>query len=155
MSRSGLASPVSVVNVSLFVSEISERCSYYHRCKDLESMSSLVGDMLCTRASIAASECLQGVLVRERDEHAHLVSSLRAMIASLQSSGDTESQLRSQLITLAEKVAVLTAAQVCPKRSDCAADAFEEHCWVTFSARHIVCYEQTAGNAIVPHLDCS
>ncbi|GAB4814836.1 hypothetical protein N2152v2_001882 [Parachlorella kessleri] len=53
----------------------------------------------------------KGVLAREREEHAHLVSSLRAMIASLQSSGDTESQLRSQLISLAEKVAVLTAAQ--------------------------------------------
>ena len=71
---------------------------------------------------------MQGVLAREREEHAHLVSSLRAMIASLQSSGDTESQLRSQLISLAEKVAVLTAAQVMLVIMDCAQYTIQKHC---------------------------
>lgn len=55
---------------------------------------------------------MQGVLEQERQEHAQLAASLQAMVACLQSSGDAEATLRSQLIQLAEKVAVLTASQV-------------------------------------------
>lgn len=55
---------------------------------------------------------LQGLLGKERQEHAQLVTSLQAMITGLQSAGGTEANLRSQLIQLAEQVAMLTAAQV-------------------------------------------
>lgn len=62
------------------------------------------------------SRPMQGALEQERCEHAQLAASLQAMASGLQSSGDAEGQLRSQMIQLAEKVAVLTAAQV---RSRC------------------------------------
>ena len=59
----------------------------------------------------AATRCPQGALAQERGEHAQLVGSLQAMAAGLQSS-PAEAQLRSELVRLAERVAVLTAAQV-------------------------------------------
>jgi hypothetical protein len=81
----------------------------------------------------------QGALSQERAEHAQLVASLRAMIGSLQSSGDTETQLRSQLISLAEKVAVLTAAQV-GRAASCAC-----WCWGQQSGSNAVAQACEAG----------
>lgn len=55
---------------------------------------------------------LQGELAAERQQHAALVASLQDVVAGLQSSGDAEQLLRQHLTELAERVAVLTAAQV-------------------------------------------
>ena len=54
----------------------------------------------------------QSALEDEQRQHASLAASLQELVSSLQSSGGAEETLRAQLAELAERVAVLTAAQV-------------------------------------------
>lgn len=54
----------------------------------------------------------QSALEDEQRQHASLAASLQELVSSLQSSGGAEETLRAQLPELAERVAVLTAAQV-------------------------------------------
>lgn len=54
----------------------------------------------------------QAALEQEQQQHASLVAGLQETAAVLQSSDDAEGRLRGQLVELAERVAVLTAAQV-------------------------------------------
>ena len=69
--------------------------------------------LLCpTLPPPALAGWLQGALEEEWRQHASLAASLQDMVAGAQTSGDAERQLRLQLVELAERVAVLTAAQV-------------------------------------------
>jgi hypothetical protein len=61
----------------------------------------------------------QATLEHEQQQHASLVAGLQETVAVLQSSDDAEGHLRGQLIELAERVAVLTAAQVGPGAPHC------------------------------------
>ena len=56
--------------------------------------------------------CVQASLEQERQQRASLAAGMAEVASGLQSSGDAEGQLRARLAELAERVAVLTAAQV-------------------------------------------